>query len=1478
MFIMAILLSINLRPCWASLAVSMLLWHCSAEAHYQTTCLQSLQGGRDGEKNHNSDNHDLVWGPTDFARMVRDMTHSRIAIDSSSDGEWARLFEQVSHGQPYVRLSPDQDDDDAASTFCHQTVETIATELLGIEPDLQDHCVDFFQLHHQNGMMVEAAHFQSFLHFVGDQQQRESDDDDNNNLSKQPWTTSAKAIYTEYQANADSMLQNDDKEILDHLCWEIVVEGTLLVKEQMHETITLRDQNSKNNNHVQAQSVPAPAPSLVLPKKSPRMRGSASQTARTLQTDDEFRTCQTQLLISNDIVRDTALWPKEFILFLNRRFNTTYTSDVLLVDIPDPYRQAYGASIPNGADYPVILGVIPGSETDVTRPILWDICQRADAAHAQVMSAPTPVVPTFAPVGTTFAPVPTNLEPDAFFKSLCNVAIQLGQLNEDNLPGLTRQEYVRTLGIALKNDLTIADPFDGLSTCFQNIFFSYGIEPIPLVGTTANPIDEPTLGFCRAIYQTNLLPCVPPTAAPSPSVPTVPTVDIIPTSAPTISDLRFQLCLSQLDASDVSPRNDRISKTEYPAFINKLFFGAVPLVPYDQLTPQFQNVFDSYVSPTGEIIISGAGNIGVASPLQVSFLKGLCRDAYDAPNAPSPTPPPNTAPTAAPIEGEEDVPDCFQGLMNADAGDMNDMLSQAEYVVYLQSLGITADSFNALPYILRDNFAWITDIRGEFNINGATSPAATQEMRELLTLSCERTDEVVESTKNGNDEVLRDDHCFGAFTSADTDVDNRINEAEFVQFVNFFLGIQHSTSFDSLEPDFRRFFNENKDVNTDAIDVTGSKPGDNPTGVRLAVLGFLCEGMETRVADVRSENIVLDQCSRTLEIANTNADNSLSDEEFASFIYILAGLAPTTASFALLSSEAQSFYANFAASLATLDFVAWTNGGQLEELERIALVNNCNQAKSFSDDFTPSFNNVTTIFNSFVIINDSNITASSFNSSASSQLRDLHRAYNAFVYSEVAESVASSSRRLRGRKLLVLGVENFSPDIYQIDDSACPSDRPNSKCQTAYARFELVHVNETDFNELQSRYQNATQRAIADGDLQNALDEVNNSSLIEILRANDQLTPDESSNPGAAPGTRSGGGDDDNESLLFIIVGICGGVGICCCCLAFYMCFRRRSPRSRVPNTGRDDKDTASYPGEMNVDDDDGLGNFQADDAGKDNRLGAFGSSTSDQDTESDEDGEEFGFQDEPNEMPEQSPFGKYDTKTPAFQDEYETEEYGEEEYSEESFEEESVPEESEEESSGEYEDEEPAFGADGQFGSQSPKWQTEEETQDAGSNWGGQSPFASTFVAQDSPTQPEEASYYSAANSKKSAGSKKSASSKKSNQSSKGSSSSKVSEPPENAFEDNFYDNTGQAEMEEVEIDDSDDDSSSYDSEVAGEKLKPPVEAQEEYGYEYDESMVRQTEYSIKHCSSDPSSTIETQSLLVCEQDDDEDVRLVGL
>ena len=120
---MAILLSINLRPCWASLAVSMLLWHCSAEAHYQTTCLQSLQGGRDGEKNHNSDNHDLVWGPTDFARMVRDMTHSRIAIDSSSDGEWARLFEQVSHGQPYVRLSPDQDDDDAASTFCHQTVE-----------------------------------------------------------------------------------------------------------------------------------------------------------------------------------------------------------------------------------------------------------------------------------------------------------------------------------------------------------------------------------------------------------------------------------------------------------------------------------------------------------------------------------------------------------------------------------------------------------------------------------------------------------------------------------------------------------------------------------------------------------------------------------------------------------------------------------------------------------------------------------------------------------------------------------------------------------------------------------------------------------------------------------------------------------------------------------------------------------------------------------------------------------------------------------------------------------------------------------------------------------------------------------------------------------------------------------------------------------------------------------------------------------
>ena len=511
--------------------------------------------------------------------------------------------------------------------------------------------------------------------------------------------------------------------------------------------------------------------------------------------------------------------------------------------------------------------------------------------------------------------------------------------------------------------------------------------------------------------------------------------------------------------------------------------------------------------------------------------------ATPTPNRSFPTSP-APVPTTSPTSSEQP---CFDEMAQADL-DQSGTLSETEYLIFVN--GIDGDlvpvnqTWEEAPYLIRDNYQWIIGVDEQVDIAAAVPSNALPSQGATLAASCHRTRDIVSEASTGSKKAVSlRDHCFASLANADEDDDNTIDEMEFVTFLDRFIGVGQDTaiSFGDLDVAFRTLFNATSSVSSGEIDIGGTKPEQTPSEEELLSLNSFCNETERTVATVRSSTVLLKKCRDSVQIAKENdiTNNTLTKDEYVVFMYAMTDVDADNTTFREMSETLREFYADLASSLETLDVNAWVNGGSLTEVQLNSTLTTCGAALALAKQVAPPDPaDTTTIFGSFIVSNEQGIEATDLGV-ASAHHQDLASAYDDFVNAEVTLLAgASADRRLRGRRLVVLGVTTNSSELYQIDNSSCPENvqSTGTACQIVYGRFELLYRNEDNLEVFVDRVTTTLQQAIRNGNLQDTLEQINPSSPFTILGPGRQLVPVSSAS------------NDDNLSLLQ--VSIVGALGI----------------------------------------------------------------------------------------------------------------------------------------------------------------------------------------------------------------------------------------------------------------------------------------------------------------------------------------------
>ena len=218
-----------------------------------------------------------------------------------------------------------------------------------------------------------------------------------------------------------------------------------------------------------------------------------------------------------------------------------------------------------------------------------------------------------------------------------------------------------------------------------------------------------------------------------------------------------------------------------------------------------------------------------------------------------------------------------------------------------------------------------------------------------------------------------------------------------------------------------------------------------------------------------------------------------------------------------------------------------------------------------------------TIESVFYISNTINVSAADLRPDNKNRV-DLEAAYN---------NTASGVVTAEGNE--GIGFVPTSGVITDIVDVPCPASLTNATlCQRVTAQYNISVVSVDKATTLQG-YTDATNTAIVDGQLQNALDKINRSTPIQIEWQMSTQSPTKS--PKSAP---TDGGGLSTSSTIFIAVGC--AVGVLLLCIGAYVLCRRRPPRGS--NQGRPGKAAASKGDGF------GYGYVGPDDAGKTDMKG----------------------------------------------------------------------------------------------------------------------------------------------------------------------------------------------------------------------------------------------------------------------------------
>lgn len=781
-------------------------------------------------------------------------------------------------------------------------------------------------------------------------------------------------------------------------------------------------------------------------------------------------------------------------------------------------------------------------------------------------------------------------------------------------------------------------------------------------------------------------------------------------------------CKIALDVGD-SDRNDVLSKNEYLNVVNQLVskslvaddnYDATSTSTFDQLSSALNQYYDDITDEEiGGINISGSKPGKVPTTEQeiqlnelCEFTKSIAMDVNYGEEVPA------SASASASISASASAPtddisilsiesinvDCSaaydRGQCNVDLsisdGYQNNLLDKSDYVRFVNRISdndYSGVQFEQLPQNIQENYNKFATSDGQVDISGSKpGQRVSVEQDIFLDTFCCETNWVVQNSDVpitfGPTVAPRPSEitlaptfdlffCQRSMASSDLDRDDKLNEDEYIIFLNRLTGNEFVdvTFFDELDTVLKSNFN-NLAGNDGEIYIYGSKPGQTEKIEEEASLVEVC--LDTAVAlsggsppsvaptaDPQNENLTYppasneSDCYSFIELSDSDRDEYLNEIEYIDFVNELSGGAFDGMTFTELPPSLQFVYEDLKSTNVTGIYI---NGSE-QDIIRIctelsaALLELEEQATLKPSGPIIFFPGSSEIYNSFIIANKGGLTAANLLEGTSSR-NGLDEAYRVFAESSiniVDTSKANISIRrklkiqanLRRRKLEIIFLPN-SNLIYLITDTECPDNLSEEEtCQTVFAKFQVTITDENP-QSVSIEYTEDTQALIAEGKLNDILKEVDPLTMLKVVDASFPVIPDDievTVAPTTAPTVPTEIISIQKKKLAGPIIGGILGFLLLCAIIAyisikgcpFQLPFLRQG-RGRVGNKTDDDDD----------DDEGGLGFGQDDDDvstgdkdeifGKGVRFGAdndaFGNNDAGEEKEQSVDGDRnvFGF------------------------------------------------------------------------------------------------------------------------------------------------------------------------------------------------------------------------------------------------------------
>ena len=636
---------------------------------------------------------------------------------------------------------------------------------------------------------------------------------------------------------------------------------------------------------------------------------------------------------------------------------------------------------------------------------------------------------------------------DYLTKPSCRIAFTRADTNSDSI--LTQTEFVNfTYWVQEKtppSPSSSSSQFSSLASNVQDTFFAFtnaGSSGNPKINAT-NQRTRFTVALCD---QTLLAEKVNQKASRSNNNNNT-TTGSSPTPVPGPSAATMQ-CVQAALFFDSG--NQMINENEYPLFVNYLGSNAFPK-SFATLPAALQNNYQSLIAQGYGTTANGLNFTGMTqTPIPTADeqrIAAICSATEQAiqlalvqqggnitllptpapivtlPSTPSPTPakqvfPGSMLPTAAPLSVVQTL-QCKSAMTRADANSDN-QLDSTEYLTFINALSTGTLSYpnvSDLPTVLANNFVTLATNYGTGNaidIAGSKpydspSAAQSQEINSICAATWQAIDQVLAGvtpspagnqpsatsspTNTMNNTVSSTFYyqCTVAMLYGDLNRDNELVSSEYVRFIDRLENPNPTwTNFSMLPTIFQNNFDSLAGSNG-FIDVTGSKPGSNPTSSQTSHLEQVCASVQQAmnqyntgggsyvstapatglpvmspsqvsggltpspgfalhptVAPTTYQNFFT-QCTTDLFLSDINANNELSQSEYVAFVYQLAGYssAPAGLTFADLPPALQTTFLTLQTSNNGINITgAFPNGSPSSAAEQAHLQTVCNAVKA----------------------------------------------------------------------------------------------------------------------------------------------------------------------------------------------------------------------------------------------------------------------------------------------------------------------------------------------------------------------------------------------------------------------------------------------------------------------------------------------------------------------------------------------------